>query len=332
VQKVVTDEWRTEMNELYSGYSMYEQGGGSEQVSFDTDSGAGIARSKKIVDWLICTGSLPKEGTLLDVGCGNGAFMRSFGSKRPGWKMTGLELDARNRDSVTAIPGVEELHVGTIESLQSRFDMISLIHALEHMPDPVRYLKAIRGRLNAGGMVLIEVPDLDKSPFDILVADHCTHFRTTTLRNAVCKSGFEVAYIDAGVVSKELTLLARPAPFMDQADTATSDKEGEVAAQAHITWLQSVLTQGRTTRPPCGIFGTSISATWLAAALGDNVKFFVDEDANRIGRRHMGLPIHGPADAPRDMPVLMPLHADIATAVCARLRLTRLQFVCPPAG
>jgi cyclopropane fatty-acyl-phospholipid synthase-like methyltransferase len=332
VQKVVTDEWRAEMNELYSGYSMYEQGGGSEQVSFDTDSGAGTARSKKVVDWLIRTGSLPKEGTLLDVGCGNGAFMRSFGGKRPDWKMNGLELDARNRALVTAIPGVEELHVGTIESLQSRFDMISLIHALEHMPDPVGYLREIRGRLNEGGMVLIEVPDLDKSRFDILVADHCTHFRTTTLRNALCKAGFEVMHVEAGVVSKELTLLARPAPFMDHAEKATSDKEGEVAAQAHITWLQNVLAQGRATRPPFGIFGTSISATWLAAALGDNVKFFVDEDANRIGRRHMGLPIHGPENAPRDFPVLMPLHADVATSVCARLLHTHIQLVRPPAG
>jgi 2-polyprenyl-3-methyl-5-hydroxy-6-metoxy-1,4-benzoquinol methylase len=332
LQKNVTDDWLREMGNLYAGYSIYEQGGGREQVSFDEGSGAGIARSKKITDWLCATGSLAQDGALLDIGCGNGAFMRAFGEHRPHWHMTGLELDARNRASIEAIPGAVNLHVGTLESLDARFDLIVLVHALEHIPHPVQYLRGLSGRLNPGGMVLIEVPDLDRSPFDILIADHCTHFNAHTLRSIVNMGGFEILYIEAGRVAKELTLLARHPARTNDAAVAAPDEDGEVTAKRLLAWLERVLAQGQSIQAPVGIFGTSISATWLAGALGEKVKFFVDEDANRIGRQHMGLPIHSPQDAPADLAILMPLRADIAASVRARLSHTHLQFVGPPAG
>lgn len=332
LQKNVTDDWLQEMRNLYAGYSIYEQGGGREQVSFEEGSGAGTARSKKIVDWLCATGGLAQEGTLLDIGCGNGAFMRAFGRRRPDWHMTGLELDARNHASIAAIPGAVKLHVGALESLESRFDLIVLVHALEHIPHPIQYLRELGRRLNPGGMVLIEVPDVDRSPFDILIADHCTHFSVNTLRSIVSMGGFEILHLEAGRVAKELTLLARHLALTNDAAIAASDGDREVMAKRLIAWLETVLAQGQSIQAPVGIFGTSISATWLAAALGEKVKFFVDEDANRIGRQHMGLPIYSPQDAPRELAILMPLRADIAGSVCSRLSHTHLQFVGPPAG
>jgi len=332
LQKIVTEGWLAEMRALYAGYSIYEQGAGNEQVSFDEGSGAGKARSQKIIDWLCATGTLPGEGKLLDIGCGNGAFMRAFGRCRPLWQMTGLELDARHEASIAAIPGAVNLHVGPIESLQSRFDLIVLVHALEHIPNPIKYLQQICNRLTPGGMVLIEVPDVDSSPFDILIADHCTHFSAHTLRNIVSKADFDILYIETGRVAKELTLLARHPALKDAETIAVPDTEVTFAARRSIAWLESLLAQGRSTEAPVGIFGTSISATWLAAALGGKVTFFVDEDANRIGRQHMRLPIHSPQDAPRDSPILMPLRADIAASVGARLSHTNLHFVSPPAG
>src|SRR5271156_386935 len=66
LQKIVTEDWLEEMRNLYAAYAIYEQGGGREQVSFDGSSGAGTARSSKIVDWLCATKSLRQEGELLD--------------------------------------------------------------------------------------------------------------------------------------------------------------------------------------------------------------------------------------------------------------------------
>ena len=46
------------------------------QSTFDSSSGANEARSKSIVSWLN-TIDLPHTGKLLDIGCGNGAFLKA---------------------------------------------------------------------------------------------------------------------------------------------------------------------------------------------------------------------------------------------------------------
>ena len=331
VQKPVTESWLRESRCIYAEYAVYSQAGGVEQASFEQETGSSVARSSRIVEWVKHSGAIPATGALLDVGCGNGAFLRAFGLNNPRWNMEALELDARNKVPIESIPGVTKLHAGPIETLLARFDLVVLIHVLEHIPDPIRYLRSLSSLLKPGGALLIEVPDLQTSPFDILIADHCTHFSIDTLRWVVIRAGFEVFRLEATCVAKELTLLARFPAVSDQTDSSPMEIIDDTSAQTHIAWLQKLVEQGQATRGPLGIFGTSIAATWLGAALGDKVEFFVDEDVNRIGRKHMGRPIYSPNDAPKHRAVLMPLRADIAAAVEQRLARVGLQFIVPPA-
>ena len=97
VQKPVSNAWLEEIRDIYAAYAVYEQGGGAEQASFDVATGGAMARSQRIVAWLDKQARLPETGALLDIGCGNGAFLRAYGHSNPGWRMTGLELDARNK-------------------------------------------------------------------------------------------------------------------------------------------------------------------------------------------------------------------------------------------
>ena len=75
-----------------------------------------------------------------------------------------------------SIPGVIALHTGPLTDLRLRFDLVVMVHALEHIPRLIEFLSALKNLLTPTGLLLIEVPDLDKSPFDILIADYCTHF------------------------------------------------------------------------------------------------------------------------------------------------------------
>lgn len=335
VQKPVTPAWLDEANSIYAEYAIYSQGGGAEQSAFDADSGANTARSNRIVQWLLETGHLPEQGTMLDIGCGNGAFLRAFSERNPGWQMAGLELGERNRAVIEAIPGVTQLYVGSIDQVEARFDLIVLIHALEHIPQPAQYLELLAKRLKPGGILLVEVPDLKTSPFDILIADHTTHFTVDVLERVVEDAGFAPLEIHSGYVPKELSLIARrsadtTAKHDDVAVASASPGEARSAAQSHISWLQSLLGQAEATSGVCGIFGTSISATWLAASLDDRASFFVDEDRNRIGRTHMDRPIFAPTKAPDSAPIFMPLRADIASAIARRFEGTASRFVLPP--
>lgn len=309
---------------------MYDQGGGAEQATFDGNDGAATARSLKIVAWLKSATQLPLNGKLLDIGCGNGAFLRAFAEKHPGWELTGLELSDRNKIVVEAIAGVKRLHVGSLESLHERFDLIVLIHALEHIPDPIHYLSELVSLLNPGGMLLIEVPDLNSSPFDILIADHATHFSAASLRHVVASARFKVHSLQNGFVAKELSLLATPAPGVEstQRDTDAITADGDTAA-AHLAWLQVLVERAAQAKGDVAIFGTSISATWLAASMNREVKFFLDEDHHRAGGRHLGRPIYHPADMPAVKNVLLPLRTDIATSIAARLAHLDCEFILP---
>jgi hypothetical protein len=187
-------------------------------------------------------------------------------------------------------------------------------------------------------MLLIEVPNIKGSPFDILIADHCTHFTEGILRKVSFSAGYELASMASDFIPKELTLLARISGadegraqrlnnLMD--DTDRPSGEGADAAAAHISWLTGLLKQGQEIDGQVGIFGTSIAGTWLAASLGDKVSFFVDEDRNRIGRRHLSRPIYDPACAPGSSPILVPMRSDIAAAIAKRFKQACRKFVLP---
>ena len=77
VQKPVSHKWQRAVKDIYNGYDIYKQAGGLEQRAFDQTSGNNEARSKQIVSWLIDL-PVPKQGKLLDIGCGNGSFLKEI--------------------------------------------------------------------------------------------------------------------------------------------------------------------------------------------------------------------------------------------------------------
>lgn len=321
VQKPVTDEYLREIDEIYSQYDIYSQSGGIEQSIFEQE-GASVSRSQKIVKWLATNQLLPQNGKLLDVGCGNGAFLRAFGQYFGEWEMAGLELDMKHKDLIEAIPRVTSLYTGSIDNVHDTFDIIVLIHALEHIPHPVEYLKSLRKYLKPDGLLFIEVPDLENSPFDILIADHITHFVSKVLHKVVQNASFETLVIKSDFVPKELSLLARNSQIQEVTKSNLfegSGANGKELAESYINWLSRMLEKANSITGKIGIFGSSISATWLAASLGDKVSFFVDEDKDRIGRLHMGKTIYSSLEIPQGFPVFVPLRADIAKSIEERL-------------
>src|ERR1700722_10847258 len=77
VQKVVDKKWKEEAQEIYAHYDLYHQSvNGAEQVAFNSISGEGKPRSKKILDYINDKLALiPLKGRMVDVGCGTGGFL-----------------------------------------------------------------------------------------------------------------------------------------------------------------------------------------------------------------------------------------------------------------
>lgn len=331
VQKLASKAWRQVCAAIYADYDLYHQSGGVEQVLFGPDAAA-RTRSSLVLTALARRLRLPEVGHLLDVGCGNGATLKAAHDVLPQWGLTGAEQNDRLRERVLSLPGVEAFCSGPLESLRTTFDVISVVHVLEHVSQPVAFLSQLRRMLRPEGAVLIQVPDLPGNPFDLLIADHCSHFTAATLVALVEMAGFQVEAIGDAVIPKELTLIGRPA--LKGKALPTRRESGLELGSRSLDWLRQVLAaaRGYSSQPPFGLFGTAIAGTWLGGVLGDRVDFFVDEDRLRQGRYHLGRPILMPDEVPDGHSVYMALPVEIAGPVYNRLQLARpsVHYVLPP--
>ena len=332
IQKLIDSRWEAETKKIYEAYSIYHQGDGVEQSVFEEGSGQACPRSDRILSHLQAQYQLSKTGRLLDVGCGNGAFLRTFNTLARGWSMIGTELNDKYRSTVERIEGVERLHVGQPEDVPGTFAVVTMVHLLEHIVSPRDFLIRLRDKMEPDSLLVIQVPDYTQNPFDLLIADHCSHFTVETLRALLGIAGYDAFSIASDCVPKELTVFARKSdqkllkPEMDAAAIGTSSLLGS------LRWLDQVAQAARQLAQGCriGLFGTSIAATWLHSQLEEAVGFFVDEDPNRFGREYLDLPVLHPSAVADRNAVFVALPPPMACNVAHRLARPGVSFHCPP--
>lgn len=329
-QAVIDDHWRNECDEIYSSYTIYHQSGGEEQPVYSPGAGIPSARSDYLLSCMSEVVSIPYSGRLLDIGCGNGGFLRSFCKKFPGWRLNGSEYDAKYRSEVERIPSFDQLFIGDISAATGQFDMISLIHVLEHIASPRALLDQIHSKLKPGGLLVIELPYFVENPFVLPVADHATHFDIASIHALLADTGFHPHHLTSNWVPKELSIVASKTPAPGPVVSAAP-----VDPIPAVRWLMEVrdraLAVARGSRH-FGIFGTSIAGNWLYAELAPMVKFFVDEDPSREGKIMNGCPILLPGQVPPDSDIYIALPPQIVEGVAERLRAQPGCYHLPPAG
>ncbi len=333
VQRIADSQWMEETAEIYRDYEMYHQSTANDQAVFDPVSGRPSGRCEILARHLRESGAVPRSGRLLDVGAGSGAMLAAFSAACEGWRLFGHDLDNRKERSLRAIPQFEQLFTVQPEQLPQQFDLVTLIHSLEHFPDPLATLRALRQRIAPGGQLLVQVNNLDDIPFDLVVADHLCHFTPRSLSGLIARAGFGIESVRTDWIRKEISLLAEPqsqaAPSAHDDPTLTTRK-----IERDIAWLNAMIEHaGRcSTKGRFGVFGTSVAATWLAGGLGNVVDFFVDEDPARAGRTHLGRPILKPGEAPQGAVVYLAFAHEAAATIRARLAELPVNFMAPPAA
>ncbi|MDO1502171.1 class I SAM-dependent methyltransferase [Winogradskyella maritima] len=97
--------------------------------------------------------------TLLDIGCGTGDFLQIC--KKNGWTITGIEPDQNARTlAKTKTKSPEIFHTTELLNLPKHsFDVITLWHVLEHLPNLDNHAKVIQQLLKPNGRVVVAVPN-----------------------------------------------------------------------------------------------------------------------------------------------------------------------------
>jgi 2-polyprenyl-3-methyl-5-hydroxy-6-metoxy-1,4-benzoquinol methylase len=335
VQKLLDAQWLAEIGEIYRDYEMYHQSAANDQAVFDPVSGRPAGRCEVLAQRLLESGLLPAAGSLLDVGAGSGAMLAAFSAASRDWRLFGLDLDNRKEPSLKDIPRFEHLFTVPPEQVTQQFDLLTLIHSLEHFPDPVAMLCTLRGLIAPGGRLFVQVNNVERTPFDLVVADHLSHFSPCTLAYLVARAGLAVDSVRTDWVNKELSLLSagESSPLALESDDVPA---ALARVRRDVAWLGGMIEHARTTAAQAGkgrfgVFGTSVAATWLASGLGEAIDFYVDEDPARLDREHLGRPIVTPGKVPAGATVYLAFIGDVAAQIARRLGHLPLNFAAPPA-
>jgi len=121
------------------------------------------------------------SGKLLDVGAGGGEF--TYVSSQLGFDSTGIEpnIGYSNyaKDQYQA-----NVKTGQLADVDGKFDVITMFHVMEHIPDPIKTFKKLYDLLNEEGFLFIEVPNIEsfsQSPGNTFFKAHIHYFSAATL-------------------------------------------------------------------------------------------------------------------------------------------------------
>jgi SAM-dependent methyltransferase len=164
-----------------------------------------VAKKQKEAVWrrqIIETHSPKRQLRTLDFGCGSGELVRELANA--GHIAVGFEpgkaystFAASSADHAGSI-GTYRIDQGPWRSMPyeaGSFDVISILHVLEHLSDPVAALKKAENWLKPDGLLYIEVPDMQFPALKGFKQFHFAHvigFSRDNFLFAARKAGFEL--------------------------------------------------------------------------------------------------------------------------------------------
>ncbi|MDD3172241.1 MAG: class I SAM-dependent methyltransferase [Herbinix sp.] len=118
-------------------------------------------------------GELSYTDDILEIGCSIGYFLKAIADKV---HLTyGTEWDSHARTYINEVIHDDRIKAEkNPQDFSQKFDKIFMFHVLEHIGEPIHFLKGLKPLLKEGGKLYIEVPNVD----DILVKTfHCDAFK-----------------------------------------------------------------------------------------------------------------------------------------------------------
>jgi 2-polyprenyl-3-methyl-5-hydroxy-6-metoxy-1,4-benzoquinol methylase len=150
------------------------------------------------------------KGSLLDNGCGTGAFLSTC--LQAGWQADGIEPDADARD--IAEKATQKSIFSTLDEVKNKkYDAITMWHVLEHIPDLNETIEKLKNLLTEKGVLIVAVPNPESddalyfkehwAAYD--VPRHLWHFKKKDIERlfkkhscnmkAICPMPFDAYYI-----------------------------------------------------------------------------------------------------------------------------------------
>ena len=130
-----------------------------------------------------------KYHSVCDIGTGNGFNLKLFqlaGKDALGYEPSEFLYNFAKKKDLNVINGF-------VDDVKGEYDLVTMLHVLEHLINPINVLKKIRKHIKK--YLFIEVPG-SINKFQSVQYAHNSYFSLNTLSHIVTKCGFKRIYID----------------------------------------------------------------------------------------------------------------------------------------
>jgi SAM-dependent methyltransferase len=151
------------------------------------------------------SGFRPHNRRALDVGCGIGImvhYLRFLGFEAEGVEISEWAVGYARREL-----NLTKIRQGTVQDARfppDTFSLVSLVHVVEHLDDPVPMLREVYRILEPGGMAYVELPCSERDSSDYGIDDHFWFYTPQALHRLLCCIGFRDVKINEGTFEKRL--------------------------------------------------------------------------------------------------------------------------------
>lgn len=145
-------------------------------------------------------GETVKEGKILDIGAGIGAFLNTMKAK--GWEVVGIEPDEGARRQAKNLFHLDLDETDALQQIpEDSFEAITLWHVLEHVHQLHAYIERLKEILKANGKIFVAVPNYESTDSSIYklywaaydVPRHLYHFTPKSMQVLMQQHGLKIA-------------------------------------------------------------------------------------------------------------------------------------------
>lgn len=304
LQKKLSKSWHTGLKNLYQ--KKYKFIG--KHISVDKSQNKIVDRNQQVSFFIKQKLKLNSVGKILDVGCGTGAFLKSFKKANPNWGLYAHDLSKLNKKVVEKKIKLEKFFIGEVSIISGKYDLITLNHVAEHLIEPVKVLKLLSNNLKEDGFLIIRSPNVKNVHTDLTILDHCSHFTPESLKNLVNISGLKIFKFFNKLNPIEIFAVAKK---IKNLKNLKKIKKSPLKIQdlKNLSWPNDIIRAIINSKSKnIGVFGLGTATFYLQAALKKKINFFVDEDQSKVGKQYYGKKIFSIKKIPNNSEIFIPVH------------------------
>jgi len=302
IQKRINKKYLDDVSTIYDSYSAQSLAQGGDELVQTGD--ISHTRSELIL------GSVKKyighRKKHIDIGCGSGVFLAA--SVETGFDSYAQDISSNHREEISKLVGSSRFYIGDIDKIDHKFEVVSLIHVLEHISNFNEFFESLKRIMEKDAVLIIQVPYSLENSYDLFVYDHVSHFSYKSL-SRLLKKYFKYVNLSENSVYKEITAVVSNVPI------------GETRIPDDVDFDRTLIDEFMRLNNECpedvSILGSGPSALVAAQFLGGNFSHFIDEDTRKQGKSLAGKIIKSHAESAK---VILPYPRKQAESIAKRLK------------